>query len=221
MLNAVIDLYRKDSVESWDAVKGAGIHAIIHKATQGTGYVDEKYAKRRAATVERGFLWGAYHFGDASDPQKQARHFLDTVKSVEASLAAQLGHPPAPPPLLVLDLEENFLEPSNSMSIGKAEKFVTYVQEQTGRFPGLYAGDDLRSMLNGHPNQTLARCWLWLADWREKPRLIAGWNEWTLWQYTDGGNGPEPRSCAGVSTCNRTQFNGDLTGLRKLFGASA
>ena len=207
MVNAVIDLYHKDSVESWDAVKAAGVHAVIHKATQGTDGVDEKYAKRKAAAAEHGLLWGSYHFGDASDPIEQAKHFLSVVN-------------PGPTDLLVLDLEENFLKPSNSMSIGKAEQFVNFVQKETGRFPGLYAGDDLRSMLNGKQNQTLAKCWLWLADWRDKPRLIPGWSEWTLWQYTDGGNGPQPRSCAGVSSCNRTQFNGDLAGLRKLFGAA-
>jgi lysozyme len=204
MINAIIDLYHKDSVDSWEAVKAAGVRAIIHKATQGTSIIDDAYLKRQASAPQHGLLWGAYHFGDSSDPVAQADHFLSVVD-------------PAQVPLLVLDLEENELEPKNSMSISQAEKFVDRVQQRTGRTLGLYAGDDLRSMLNGKPRPKLAECWLWLADWRDQPRLLAGWEKWTLWQYSDGGHGPEPRHCNGVATCNRSQFNGTEEQLAELF----
>lgn len=213
MLDVVIDLHAPEKVASWDLVKGAGIHAVIHKATEGMDFVDGRFKERRVAAQKAGLLWGSYHFGTASDPEKQARNFLDVVA-------------PGPRDLIVLDLEENELKPKNSMSVHKAEVFVTYVHDQLGRWPGLYAGADLRSLLNGKPNPILSNCWLWLADWRDEPHLLPGWSEWTLWQYSGGTaktTGPHtkvPSPIPGLlEPSDRSIFNGDEQGLRKLFGA--
>src|SRR5262245_57149320 len=64
---------------NWDAVKDAGICGVIHKATQGTGYNDPWYLRNCPQVYDRGMLWGAYHFIDASDPIAQLNHFLDVV----------------------------------------------------------------------------------------------------------------------------------------------
>lgn len=206
MLNAIIDLHAPEGVESWAKVKAAGIEAVIHKATEGKDFTDAKFASRRVSAQQAGLLWGSYHFGTASDPVAQARHFLSVVN-------------PGPRDVIVLDFEENELKPQNSMSIRQAETFVTFVHEQTGRFPGLYAGADLRAMLNGQPNPILAKCWLWLAHWHDEPKLIPGWNELTIWQYTDGIKGPGPHTIPGIGVCDRSKFNGDLAALRTFFGA--
>ena len=44
------------------------------------------------------------------------------------------------------------------------------------------------------------------------------WQTWTLWQYTDGGVGPEPHGIAGVGRCDRDKFNGDADMLRTFWG---
>src|SRR5689334_12841379 len=92
--NAVIDLSHHDTVESFAKVKQGGILAAIHKATQGTGFVDPTYQQHREAAEAEGLLWGAYHFGTAADGVFQAEHFLDVVN-------------PDANTLLVLDFEDN------------------------------------------------------------------------------------------------------------------
>jgi GH25 family lysozyme M1 (1,4-beta-N-acetylmuramidase) len=61
-------------------------------------------------------------------------------------------------------------------------------------------------------------CWLWLAQYGPTAVVPPNWSTWTLWQYTDGNVGPEPRSVPGVGGCDRDQFNGDENALRDLWG---
>jgi lysozyme len=41
-----------------------------------------------------------------------------------------------------------------------------------------------------------------------------------MWQYTDGGIGPEPHAVNGIGRCDRDKFNGNENQLRKLWGAA-
>jgi lysozyme len=55
----------------------------------------------------------------------------------------------------------------------------------------------------------LAHCPLWLARHGEAPPdAPLPWSQWTLWQYTDGALGPEPRTVPGIGPCDRNLFNG-------------
>src|SRR5206468_11769045 len=85
-------------------------------------------------------LWGAYHYGDATNPIGQADHFMNAVAS-------------APPPirpndpekrrgvLLVLDFEKNGHYPGGTMSLAQAVAFVERIKERTGKYPGLYCSE--------------------------------------------------------------------------------
>lgn len=214
MLDVVIDLHGPEPVKSWDLVKSAGIRAVIHKATEGMDFTDKEFAKRRTEARDAGMLWGSYHFGTAADPEKQAQNFLSVVN-------------PGPKDLIVLDLEKNEKKPWNSMSVKKAEIFVTYVHEQLGRWPGLYAGAYLRDFLHGKPNPVLSNCWLWVAAWLDEPYLLPGWTRWELWQYSGGTSkttGPHTKVPAPVPGLveppDRSKFNGDEEALNKFFGAA-
>lgn len=206
-LNAVIDLSHHNQVTDFAAIKTAGIAGVIHKATQGTSYTDPEYANRRTAALDAGLLWGAYHFADGSDVYKQADHFLSTVQP-EAS------------DLLVLDIEQNYShgQPTASMSIADAEIFVQQIEQQTGRYPGLYSGSYIKGLLGDNKNPTLAQCWFWLAEYGSTAKVPANWPYWTMWQYTDGNSGPDPHSVDGVGNCDRDKFNGDIHQLRKIWG---
>jgi lysozyme len=204
-LNAIIDLSHHNSTCDFATIKAAGILGVIHKATQGTGYTDPKYKERRAAALDVGLLWGAYHFADASNGIEQAKHFLSVVQ-------------PEPHDLLVLDMEQNYACQPASMSLADAEAFVQYVKQQTGRFPGLYSGSYIKQLLGEKKNPVLANCWLWLAEYGSTARVPANWPYWTMWQYTAGKNGPEPHSVNGVGPCDRDKFNGDIRQLKRLWG---
>ena len=203
-LNAVIDLSHYQTVTSWEEVKADGIVGVINKCTQGTGFVDPTYAERQVAAREAGLLWGAYHFGTGGDGVQQAQYFLQHAT-------------PAAGDLLVLDFEQNYS--GSSMTLAEAESFVTWIQQQRGKWPVLYGGSYLAEQLAGTPNPTLSQCPLWIASYTSAPTLPPGWPQWTLWQYTDGQSGNPPYSVNGVGTCDRDQFNGTLQELQQFWGS--
>ena len=196
--NSVIDISHHNGNVDFARAKQDGIIGVFHKATQGTGYTDPTYATRKAAANAAGLKWGAYHFGTGSDGIEQARHFLTVAE-------------PGPSDLLVLDFEDN---PSGTrMTLDGARAFVTYIQLQTGRWPGLYAGSYLKQALGDASDPILGNCWFWLAQYGSNADVPTNWGRWTFWQYTDGKHGPAPHSVDGVGPCDRDKFNGDATSL--------
>jgi lysozyme len=187
--DAIIDLSHFNSNPDFTLAKNAGILGVIHKATQGTSFVDPAYPAHRSAAASAGLWWGAYHFGDGTDGTGQADHFL-----------AKTG----PLPVLALDLEQN-------MTLDQAQAFVTRIHAVTGRWPGLYGGDYLKQLLGGTKDQVLANCWLWLAQYEETTVVPSNWTAWTMWQYTGSA------TVAGIGHCDRSRFNGSAAQLKQFF----
>ncbi len=203
-LNVIVDLSHFNGKVDLAQVKAAGIMGVIHKATQGTTFVDPLYHPNREKALKTGLLWGAYHFGVGVDAVAQADHFLKVVE-------------PGPQDLLVLDFEGNPQGPS--MTLEEARTFVTRVHQSAGRFPGLYSGYYVRELLGATSDAVLAHCWLWLAQYTTTPTVPANWTAWTMWQYTNGAEGAPPYEVPGIGRCDRDKFNGDVHALRKLWGA--
>ena len=182
-----------------------GIVGVIHKATQGLGFGDPTYADRETNAGAEGLLWGAYHFGTGSDGVQQAEHFLNVVQ-------------PADDTLLVLDFEANQQGPS--MTLEEARAFVTHVMEATGRWPGLYSGHYIKELLGTSVDPVLRNCWFWLSQYGSTAVVPPNWPTWTMWQYTDGGLGPEPHTVEGIGRCDRDKFQGTIASLRQLWNAA-
>src|SRR4051794_27960442 len=108
MLNAVIDLSHHNRIDDFARVRDDGILAVIHKASQGTTYIDPTWKANKSRMQDAGLLVGAYHFGVAGDAAQQAEHF--------AEIAFADGV------VLVLDLEGN--PQGHDMSLLEAEEFV-------------------------------------------------------------------------------------------------
>jgi lysozyme len=202
MTNAVIDISHHNVVSSFAKVANAGVRGVIHKATQGTRFVDPTLQTHRRQIEEAGLLFGAYHFGTAGSGSDQADHLLSVT---------------GPNTLLVLDLEGN--PQGFDMALEEAEEFVHHIAEKTGHFPGLYSGHTIKEMLSAagirDPNQSiLSRCWLWIAQYSHAPLIPAIWSKWTLWQYSDGAAGPPPHEVEGIGRCDRDRFNGTEEDLR-------
>ena len=199
-LDVVLDLSHHNSVASFDEMRTSGTMGVIHKATQGSTFVDPQYHARRAQALAAGLLVGAYHFGEAGPALPQVRHFLATVQ-------------PTPTDLLVLDFEPC----AETMTLAGAELFVDEVYLATGRWCGLYSGQSFcTDTLAGCTDTPLARCWLWLARYAEQePVVPPAWDTWSLWQYTDQG------SVAGVAgPVDKNKWNGTRAGLLRLWGVS-
>ena len=204
-INAVIDIsHHNGSKLDFAKAKADGILGVIHKASQGVSIGDAQYDSNRIKATDAGMLWGAYHFGTNDDPVKQANFFL-----------AKIGDPKNV--LLALDFEPNG---GSTMTLQQARDFVTHVQGVTGRFPGLYSGNLIKSQLGANKDPLLANCWFWLAQYGPKAVVPANWSTWTMWQYTDGKINADPHPVDGIGPCDRDRFNGSEQQLRKLWGVA-
>jgi len=197
----VIDLSHHNDSVSFPRVRAAGVIGVIHKATQGTGFVDSQYARRKPLALAAGLLWGAYHFGTGDDVDAQVAHFLHTT-TPDGTFA------------LVLDFEKNEASPANSMSLAQANDFLTKVEAQSGQRPAIYTGSYLTDVAGHQPQPSLATYRLWWAQYANAPHLHPTWQNYWLWQYTDGRNGPPQHSVDGAGQCDCNTFNGDEAALR-------
>ena len=202
--NVVIDLSHHNQNLDFASIRsGGGILGIIHKATQGLASTDPTYLPHKTSALANGLLWGAYHFGTGSDGVQQAERFLDAVQ-------------PDAQTLLVLDFEANGQGPS--MTLEEARAFVTHVNDETGRYPGLYSGHYIKQLLGTTSDPVLINCWFWLSQYGPTAVVPPNWPTWTMWQYTDGAVGPQPHTVPGAGMCDRDKFNGDEARLRALWG---
>ncbi len=207
LLNVVVDLSHHNTVTNFRDVKESGVLGIIHKATEGTSFVDAKYHERRPAALAAGLMWGAYHFGVSGDVRGQVDHFLNTVNPVATDL-------------LVLDFEPNPRE--GTMTLAEAEEFVKQIHDRTGQFPCLYSGQSfIHEQLGSRTGTILSECSLWIACYRPQLSPIPpAFKTFSLWQYTDGNNGDQPHQVPGIGRCDRDKFQGDEAGLKKFWGVA-
>jgi len=96
------DLMRPDFV----GMASEGIVGVIHEATYPRRERDARYFERQRAALEAGLLWGAYHFGDGTNPIGQADHFLNAVAAARPPIRADDAEKRRAGVLLVLDFEK-------------------------------------------------------------------------------------------------------------------
>lgn len=199
MIDTIIDIHHQHNID-FAAVKAAGIVAIIHKAAEGATFQDPKYRERRAIAKKMGFLWGAYHFSSGRKPIDQVKNFLETAE-------------PEDDDLIALDYEGSTSGPD--MTLDQAIEFIQLVREKTKRLPVIYGGRLLRQNVAGRTDETLAQCPLWYARYRDEPVGLPThiWPAYTLWQYTNGKNGLEPKTVTGIGKCDRNKFQGTTVEL--------
>ena len=223
-LDAVIDISHFTVVDDFRQVRKRGnILGVIHKASEGGDWLDPSYAERRIQAIAAGLLWGAYHYGTHEHSGvAQAKLFLKAAR-------------PGPQTLMALDLEFNAQNPGNTMTLRQAEDFVRTVLAATGRHPLIYTNATwAENEPMGNPprrlggriteDSILARCPLWLADYRAEPQLPSAWKGrgWHFWQYAGdaengGPRGSRVRRVSGVNRCDRNLFSGDATSLRRFW----
>jgi lysozyme len=220
--NSVVNLSHYDLMRpDFAGMRREGIIGVIHEASYPRYVQDAKYAERQQAAAAAGLLWGAYHFADATNPVRQADHFLDVV----ASSWRRAGSANRPEQvLLVLDFEKNGHYPGGTMRVDQAIAFVERVRERTGKYPGFYGGEyRLRQLLNNSKTteaqrNVLSRCWLWIANYHYRPGPIQPFGQWNLWQYTGDGvcdlpRSSYPKSVANIRNAERNYFPGSASSL--------
>jgi lysozyme len=232
--NSVVNMSHYDSMRpDFTGMKSEGIIGVIHEATFPRYQRDGRYAERQTAALRAGLLWGAYHFGDATDPVRQADHFLSVVASARPMISMEEKEARRPGVLLILDFEKNGHYPGGTMSVSQAVRFAERIKERTGSYPGLYCSEyRLRQMLYGSGaaeahRRALSNCWLWIANYHFRPRNTAPWGDWRMWQYTGDGKcdlRPRemyPKSVANIRKAERNFFNGNNTALQAFWRSNA
>ena len=193
----VIDLSHHNVSVDFATIKAAGAIGVIHKATQGTGFVDVKYAARKQAALSAGLLWGAYHFGTGDDAAQQLQHFLQTVNPDASTLVA-------------LDVETNG---TNTMSLAQARGFLQGIEATLNRKAVLYCGEYVKEQLGGATDPYLGSHRLWWSQYSNEATIQTSWTNYWLWQYSDGFHGPSPHNVPGVGPCDCDTFDGTADAL--------
>lgn len=152
----------------WNTAVANGVVGVIAKATQGLGREDPAFLEQSLNAYQAHVpLLGAYHFGDGSDGEAQAKHFLDRLRQVYGEDLKGL--------MLMLDAERN----SPQMEIPGAEDFVSAIEASEKRFPWVYMGRDGPTGDGaGLPSAVLSNCPLLLPKYGPAPterNLPQGW----------------------------------------------
>ena len=196
---------------NWTSVRNAGIQFAWIKATEGTGYKDDRFNTNYPAAYHAGVIRGAYHFArpDVSSGATQANYFVNNGGAWSRDNLTLPG---------VLDIEHN---PYGAMCYGRTttqmrnwiNDFYNTYKSRTGRDVVIYTTASWWNTCTGNWTGMSAKSPLWVAHWTSasSPTIPSGFPTWTVWQYTSTG------SVSGVSgNVDRNQFNGSRARLLAL-----
>jgi lysozyme len=198
----VLDMSHYQTVSNLDGMMAAGIVGVIHKATQGSTYVDPKYGARRKWLKESGFAFASYHFLEHNCAAKQMQHYIATAK-------------PEAGELVVIDYEKA------DCTLTDLNTAVAWLRNNAPDNPiCIYGGSLLKEHLGSRKLAWLAGTSLWIAQYTsgDAPTWPAQWARYSLWQYSDGKVGGKPNSVSGVSQVDCNEFNGTEAECRAWLG---
>lgn len=145
------------------------------KATEGTTFIDERWAENRQTLNEMGIRNGAYHFFNPdSDPIKQAEHFISIWKPRDIDL----------PPMLDVEIEN---KEKNDLKLKKSiNKWLLHVEKKTGHHPIIYTQDNF---FNKKFKKDFLNYNFWIASYTKKP-INLNYKRIVHWQYSKSGEIP-------------------------------
>lgn len=166
----VLDLSHHNTLISLQGAKDEGIVGIIHKLTDGTGFIDSKASTRYKLVQDTGLLWGVYHFLRPGQIKRQVDFFLSTA-----------AHLMDDNTLLCCDYEVADIPLTDVL------RFLQAVENQTMHSPVLYGGSILKEAGGAGKVKELANYRLWLAQYGQLAVLPKGYKKYWLWQYSQTG----------------------------------
>lgn len=156
----------------WKKAKAAGVKFVVHKATEGTSYVDPAYASRREEAHANRVLFGAYHFArpELGTARAEAKHFLEHATPRKGELVP------------MLDLEVNDHGMTKAQLTRWVHNWFQYVFNHSDAKRGfLYTHFDLDSKPKGVA--------LWVPRYSNAnlaPRIPAPYRFARIWQFSNG-----------------------------------
>lgn len=172
-----IDASHHQGPIDWAKVADHGISFAYLKATEGTGFVDPRFAGHRASATRHGIAVAGYHYFQlCSDGAAQAAHFIDVLGDEGATALA---------PAVDLELVGSCANPpARKVLLAEVREFLAAVDREYDTSTVVYLYPDFEERfgfatdLADHP-QWVRR----LGD--RAPR-----RPWEIWQYDDHGSVP-------------------------------
>lgn len=168
-----IDISHWQNFPDFTKVKAAGVIAMIHKATEGSSYVDPNRAQNISNAIKAGIQCCTYHWLKPGDATDQMRFYLKTVD-------------PVPGERVVIDYEED------GCTLDDLHEAVAFLLDDSRLLQvTVYSGHLLKEQLDNDYDEMLANNTdLWLAQYTTGTPT---WSDetypaWTLWQYSESGS---------------------------------
>lgn len=168
-----VDVSHYQGTIDWEILSGQGISFAFIKATEGSGYVDEKFADNWKAAGETELYVGAYHFFSFdSEAASQAELYIHTVGNLSGKLAP------------VVDVEyygDKRNHPPNREDITRRlQEFLRILEEYYQTKPIIYTTYEvyetyIKGSFDEYP--------LWIRNIYFPP--VDKNNHWQFWQYSD------------------------------------
>ena len=196
-----IDVSYYQGTINWAAVKAAGKQFAIIRVSDGTGFLDPKFATNWKNAKAAGLTVGAYQFFRPSqDATAQADLMVSQLNAVG------FGAGDIPP---VIDVEVTSGVSSANIA-ARVNTWLQRVKSRTGRLPALYTSPGFWSGL-GNPTPSPLP-YIWAAHWGVScPSVPPAWGRLRFWQYSSTG------SVSGISgNVDLDVYNGTLAELRGL-----
>jgi len=177
----------------WQKVKDSGINFAIIKATEGTSWVDPKFAYNWREAKAKGIPRSAYHFYIPDfNGVEQAQFYVNTLRA-NGGLDQDFE--------LSVDVEVHFRYPvkNKGQSTSNLLAMLKELERLTGQRPMVYTGLGAWDAMTTHPSWA-SDYKLWVAHYPGgadgctpgpgKPLLPVGWTKWVIWQCTSSGTVP-------------------------------
>ncbi|KRF19985.1 hypothetical protein ASG90_19865 [Nocardioides sp. Soil797] len=168
-----IDVSHHQGEIDWQRVAGDDIDFAYLKATEGTGFTDDRFVTNASAARRAGIEVGGYHYYSlCSAPEPQAAHFVDVLDRARTDL----------PPVVDLELIGNCDPPPEKATLAAhVETFIDQVEEATGKEVVVYFHPDFEAtyaMVDDFDRR------LWVRRVGAKPPP----GDWFIWQRDDAGS---------------------------------
>jgi GH25 family lysozyme M1 (1,4-beta-N-acetylmuramidase) len=211
----VADLNHNNPIDLAKIKADGKVGGFIHKARQGTGFMDPLYRSRAAEVQAAGFELGAYDFATGDNVAEDVADFFDTVR-------------PDARTSMWLDFEDNT---KSQMSLAHALEHLDRVDQKLGRYEGIYAGNRIKTLIIGATQAQrdfLALHPFWLCEYGPVAKMVDDnhqplpWKKWSLWQQWADGFGPSPPIVNGLERkADLSWFDGDRAALGAWWPLSA
>ena len=205
-----IDVSHWQGTINWGQVRAAGKEFAFVKASEGTGYVDNRFTGNMQSARSAGVLAGAYHFARpdlGNSGAAEARHFVATARSYMTTGWLR--------PVLDLEVGANLGRDALSNWVNA---FMGEVRASAGVVPLIYLNSNYAA---NYVNTSVAQYDVWIANWgandgqydpNRRPGTGVWGGAWDFWQYTSRG------SVQGIAgNVDLDVFGGDRAALERDF----